>query len=78
MDIPDDLINGECAAEQERARMAGLSGDAYEAQWQAWCTAVQKVQAGIAALAEATAADARDIEQAVKKAARRTSEDPAD
>lgn len=78
MDIPDELINLEQAAEQARARMAGLAGDEYEAQWQAWLAASVKVQAAITEYADAAPANRYDVEQAVKRAARGAEQDPAE
>ncbi|MFF4552745.1 hypothetical protein [Streptomyces sp. NPDC001422] len=78
MDIPDELINLERTAEQERARMAGLVGEEYAAQWQAWLAASTAVQAEITAHAEATEQNRFQVEAAVKKAARHTEQDPAE
>lgn len=58
--------------------MAGLAGDEYEAQWQAWLAASVKVQAAITAYADAAPANRYDVEQAVKRAARGAEQDPAE
>lgn len=73
---PDDLITLERAAETERARLAGLTGDAYEEQWRVWRTASQAVQAAITAHAEAAGVNRYEVEAAVKAAARHGDEDP--
>ncbi|MFJ4580840.1 hypothetical protein [Streptomyces echinatus] len=76
-DIPDELIRLERIAEEERARLAGLTGDAYEEQRRRFCTASDAVRAAITAHAEATGADPREVERAVRQAVRQTQEDPA-
>jgi hypothetical protein len=78
VEIPDDLITLEAAAEEARARLAGLTGDEYDAQWRAWREASAKVQAAVTAHAEATAGVSRyELEMAVKRAVRHR-EDPAE
>ncbi|MEV7995842.1 hypothetical protein AB0O67_29295 [Streptomyces sp. NPDC086077] len=77
MDIPDDLIALERAAEEQRARLAGLDGDEYDQQFQAWREAAQAVQAAIADHATATGQSRYALEMAVKRAVRRSQEDPA-
>ncbi|MET9896150.1 hypothetical protein ABZZ47_39365 [Streptomyces sp. NPDC006465] len=78
MDIPDELINLERIAEQERARVAGLAGEEYDAQWKACREASAAVQAAITAHAAESGASRYDVEQAVKRAARRIEQDPAE
>lgn len=78
MDIPNELITLERAAEEACARLAGLAGAEYDAQWRAWRDASAAVQAAITAHAKATEANRYEVEQAVKRAARHTSEDPAE
>ena len=78
VDIPDDLINLERAAEEQRAQLAGLAGPEYDEQWRAWLTASEKVQAAIAAHAEASGENRFELEAAVKKAVRHAEEDPAE
>jgi hypothetical protein len=77
VNIPDDLINLERAAEEARAQLAGLAGPAYEEQWRAWRTASEKVQAAITAHAAAAGENRYEVEQAVKTAVRHGDEDPA-
>ncbi|MCC5481239.1 hypothetical protein [Streptomyces barringtoniae] len=77
-EAPDELINLERSAEEERAKLAGLAGDEYDAQWRRWREASQAVQAAITAHAEATEASRYEIEQAVKRAVRHTEKDPAE
>lgn len=78
MDIPDELINLERAAEEERAKLAGLTGPEYEEQWRVWRRASETVQAAITEHATAADANRYEVEQAVKKAVRHGDEDPAE
>jgi hypothetical protein len=78
VDIPDDLINLERAAEEQRAQLAGLAGAEYEEQRRAWRTASEKVQAAITAHAEAAGENRFEVEAAVKRAVRHAEEDPAE
>ncbi|MET8771110.1 hypothetical protein [Streptomyces sp. NPDC004658] len=75
--VPDELIKLERSAEEERAKLAGLTGDDYDAQWRRWRKASEKVQAAVTAHAEASRASRYELEQAVKKAVRHVQEDPA-
>lgn len=59
------------------ARLAGLTGDDYDAQLRRWREAAEAVQAAITAHAEAVEASRYEVEQSVKKAVRHTHEDPA-
>ncbi len=77
-EVPDEMIMLERSAEQERAKLAGLTGAEYEAQWRRWREASAAAQAAITAHAEATGANRYELEQAVKKAVRHTDEDPAE
>ncbi|MFF5435479.1 hypothetical protein ACFY5K_36490 [Streptomyces griseofuscus] len=77
MEIPPELINLERDAEEERAQLAGLTGNDYEAQWRRWRRASETVQGAITAHAEAVEANRYEVEQAVKKAVRHAREDPA-
>ncbi|MGJ5748969.1 hypothetical protein FB563_6535 [Streptomyces puniciscabiei] len=76
-DVPDRLIKLERTAEEERAKLAGLTGDEYDAQLRRWREASEAVQAAIAAHAAATGSSPQEVEQAVKKAVRCSQEDPA-
>jgi hypothetical protein len=78
VDIPDDLITLERDAEDQRARLAGLSGQEWEAQRLAWREAAERVQAAITAHATAAGENRMAVEMAVKKAVRHASEDPAE
>lgn len=75
--VPDELIKLERSAEEERAKLAGLAGDDYDAQWRRWREASEKVQVAVTAHAEASGASRYELEQAVKKAVRHAQEDPA-
>lgn len=77
MDIPDDLIALERAAEEQRARLAGLDGEEYEVQRLAWRQAATAVQAAITDHATAAGEPRYKVEMALKKAVRHASEDPA-
>ncbi|MER5917613.1 hypothetical protein ABT124_46715 [Streptomyces sp. NPDC001982] len=76
-DIPDELIILERSAEEERAKLAGLKGEDYEAQSGRWCAASEKVQLAIAKHAAAAGVNRYELEQAVKAAVRHAQEDPA-
>jgi hypothetical protein len=58
-DVPENLIELECAAELERARLAGLSGEEYDAQWRRWRAAPEAAQAAITAQAEESGGNLR-------------------
>lgn len=78
-DIPDNLIKLERSAEQARAELAGLDGEAYDDQWRKWRDAAGAFQAAVTEYAarEDVAMARNDIEQAVKAAVRHAEEDPA-
>ncbi|MGW1911504.1 hypothetical protein ACWCQS_12385 [Streptomyces sp. NPDC002076] len=76
-EVPDELIRLERTAEEERAKLAGLTGDEYDAQLRRWREASDAVQAAITAHAAATGAGPHEVEQAVQKAVQRSQEDPA-
>ncbi|MEV5176864.1 hypothetical protein AB0L10_38630 [Streptomyces flaveolus] len=75
--VPDELIKLERSAQEERAKLAGLTGDDYDAQWRRWREASEKVQSAVTAHAEASGASRYELEQAAKKAVRHGQEDPA-
>ncbi|MFJ7146629.1 hypothetical protein ACIQVT_00070 [Streptomyces sp. NPDC100445] len=78
MATPDDeLLALERSAEEEHARLTGLTGEEYDAQWRRWRDAAQRAQAAVTAYAEATGANRYKLEQAVKKAVRHPPQDPA-
>lgn len=78
VDIPDDLIALERAAEEERARLSGLAGEAREEQWRAWRDASERVQAAITEHAAAAGVPRVDVEMAVKRAVRHAEGDSAE
>jgi hypothetical protein len=78
VDLPDDLITLERAAERQRTAMAGLTGVEADAQRQAWREAAAAVQAAVTAHAEATGLNRYEVGQAVKRAARHAEQDPAE
>ncbi|MFJ8054932.1 hypothetical protein [Streptomyces sp. NPDC096142] len=71
------LIPLERAAEEARARLAGLIGDEYDAQWKAWRLASETVQAAITEHAAESGENRYEVEKAVKEAVRHGEEDPA-
>lgn len=77
-DIFDELIKLERSVEEERAQLAGLADEAYDAQRHRWHEASQVLQAAITEYAKATEQSHAGVEQAVKKAVRRAEEDPAE
>ncbi|MER7930515.1 hypothetical protein ABTY96_46655 [Streptomyces sp. NPDC096057] len=78
-DIPDDLIKLERSAERERAKLAGLVGEEYGAQWKAWRTAAEDFQAAVTEYAarDNVTMSRYEVEQAAKAAVRHAEEDPA-
>ncbi|MHC0431780.1 hypothetical protein ACX6XY_16585 [Streptomyces sp. O3] len=78
IEIPDDLLQLERSAEQERAKLAGLAGAAYEAQRRRWRTAADAFRAAVSAYAARADVDPDELERAVQRAVRHTYEDPAD
>lgn len=77
VDIPQDLISLERAAEEQRARLAGLEGEEFEVQRRAWEEATRAVRAAIADHAAVSGRSADAVESAVKRAVRQAEEDPA-
>ncbi len=77
-DITDDLIKLERFAEEERAKLAGLDGEEYAAQWRRWGDAAERFQAAVTAHAAATGQARHEVEMAAKKAVRHGDEDPVD
>ncbi|CAL9327291.1 hypothetical protein [Streptomyces sp. enrichment culture] len=69
-EIPDELISLERSAEKERARLAGLTGDDYDAQLCRWREASAAFHTAVTVHAAAVKASRYELEQAVKKAVR--------
>ncbi|MER6031825.1 hypothetical protein [Streptomyces sp. NPDC001851] len=46
-EVPDESIRLERSAEEERAKLAGLAGDDYDAQWRRWREASQAVKKAV-------------------------------
>ncbi|MEU3953598.1 hypothetical protein AB0F45_14960 [Streptomyces achromogenes] len=77
-EIPDELINLERSAEQERARLAGLTGDDYDTQLRRWREASAAFHAAVTEHAATSQISRYELEQAVKKTVRHAeSEDGA-
>lgn len=78
-DIPDELIKLERSAVEEHARLAGLDGEEWAAQWQRWREAAEAFQDAVTehAKAEGVTMSRYELEQAVKKAVRHPAEAPA-
>jgi len=77
-DIPDELIELERAAEEERAKLAGLDEEEREAQWKRWREATDKFEAAVTKHAEETGQSRDDVRKAARKAVRNAEEDPAE
>ncbi|MEU6996665.1 hypothetical protein ABZ953_39210 [Streptomyces sp. NPDC046465] len=77
-DITDELIMLERSAEEERARLAGLDGEEYAAQWRRWGDAAERFQAAVTAHATETGQPRHEVEMETKKAVRHASEDPVE
>ncbi|MDT0467080.1 MULTISPECIES: hypothetical protein [Streptomyces] len=75
-EVPDELIRLERSAEEERAKLAGLAGEEYDVQWARWRETSEAAQAAVTAHAAESGENRYELEQAVKKAVRRTEEDP--
>jgi hypothetical protein len=71
-DIPDELIKLECSAEEERAKLAGLDGEAYDVQWRTWRDAAAAFQGAVTEYAarEGVGMSRFEVEQAVKRVVR--------
>lgn len=76
VDIPDRLISLQQNADAERAKLSGLIGDEWEAQWKHWYEAAVESQAALTAHAQETDTPRGKLEAAVKKAVRHP--DPGD
>lgn len=79
-DLPDELIKLERFAEEARAQLAGLDGEAYDTQWRTWRSAAGKFQAAVTAYAarDDVTMPRYELERAVKAAVRHGEEDPAE
>ncbi|WPO76220.1 hypothetical protein [Streptomyces sp. KN37] len=77
-DISDELIKLERSAEEARAKLAGLAGEEYQAQWRSWYEAAASFQAAVTTYAKNTSQPRHEVERAVKKAVRHADEDPAE
>ncbi|MEU5002121.1 hypothetical protein [Streptomyces sp. NPDC021622] len=77
-DVSDELIKDERSAEEERAKLAGLMDEEYEAQWRRWREASALAHSPITEHATATGQNRYEVEKAVKQAVRHVEEDPAE
>jgi hypothetical protein len=77
-DITDELIKLERSSEEARAKLAGLDGEEYAAQWRAWADAAERFQAAVTVHATKSGQPRHEIEMAAKKAVRHADEDPAE
>ncbi|MFF7758906.1 hypothetical protein [Streptomyces griseorubiginosus] len=70
--IPDELIHLQRSAVEERAQLADLDGEAYDAQWKAWRTAAEDFHAAVTDYAAQgdVSMSRYEVEQAVKNAVR--------
>ncbi|MBK3572621.1 hypothetical protein JHN63_02035 [Streptomyces sp. MBT65] len=73
------MIKLERSAESERARLAGLIGDEYDAQWRTWRKAAEDFQAAVTEYAarDGVTVSRYEVERAAKAAVRHAEEDPA-
>ncbi|MFF1766835.1 hypothetical protein [Streptomyces sp. NPDC058249] len=71
-DVPDGLIDLERSAMEEQAKLSGLTGEAYTAQWKVWRMAAEVFHAALTDyVAHVDVSMSRyEVEQAVKRAAR--------
>ncbi|MFI1790882.1 hypothetical protein ACH40D_21005 [Streptomyces olivaceoviridis] len=76
-EVSDELIKLERSTEEERAKLAGPTGDDYDAQWRRWREASERVQAPVTVHAAASGVSRYELEQAVKKAVRHAEDGPA-
>ncbi|MFD5572783.1 hypothetical protein [Streptomyces cadmiisoli] len=79
-EIPNELIKLERFAEEERAKLAGLDGEEFEAQRRRWRAAAEAFQAAVTQYVgrEDVPLSRYEVEQAVKRAVRHAQEDPAE
>ncbi|MFJ8077115.1 hypothetical protein ACIQ7Q_25090 [Streptomyces sp. NPDC096176] len=77
-EIPDELVELERSAEEERAKLAGLGDEEREAQRKRWRDAADKFEAAVTKHAEATGRSRDDVRAAARKAVRNAEEDPAE
>ncbi|OIJ65430.1 hypothetical protein WN71_023955 [Streptomyces mangrovisoli] len=73
------MVELERSAEMTRAKLAGLTGEAYELQWARWREAAATFHAAVAEYAgrEDVSMSRYEVEQAAKRAVRHEEEDPA-
>lgn len=77
-EIPDELIELERSAEEERAKLAGLDDGEREAQEERWRDAADRFEAAVTKHAEATGQSRDEVRAAARKAVRNAEEDPAE
>jgi hypothetical protein len=70
MDLPDDLLKLQRAADAEHARLAGLAGEEADAQRRVWFTAAAEAQDAVTVWAREQGANRFDIEAALRRATR--------
>ncbi|MCD9196093.1 hypothetical protein [Streptomyces albireticuli] len=76
LNIPNDLIELERTAEAAREGLAGLEGEAWDAQLIAWWEASVAALAAVTAHAEESSQSRYKLEMAVKKAVRHPEPEP--
>ncbi|MDU8996425.1 hypothetical protein [Streptomyces mirabilis] len=70
--VPDELIKLERSAEDEREKLTGFEGEAYDVQWKVWRAAAEDFQAVVTEYAarEGVGMSWHEVEQASKRAVR--------
>lgn len=75
MDLPDDLLRLQRAADEEHARLAALEGGEADAQRRVWFSAAAQVQAAVTVWAREQDANQYEVEAALRKATRHADEE---
>ncbi|MHC3427152.1 hypothetical protein [Streptomyces sp. DT18] len=75
MNLPDDLLKLQRAADEEHARFADLEGEAADAQRRVWFSAAAQVQAAVTVWAREQDANRYEVEAALRRATRHAGED---
>ncbi|MFE5868827.1 hypothetical protein ACFQ6V_09255 [Streptomyces roseifaciens] len=70
LNIPDALIDLQRASDDARQRLAGLTGEEWDAQWRAWRDAAEQSQAAITRHAAEAGTSRVEVERAVKSRVR--------
>ncbi|MFZ3569444.1 hypothetical protein ACNYS0_21060 [Streptomyces sp. BH034] len=74
IELPDDLINLQRAADDEGRKLAHLDGDDLAKQREVWFDAAAKAQAAVTAYARDAALNRFDVEKQLRQATRHPSQ----